>query len=72
LHHKTHNNMKKKQYYQPTTKLFNIHIRNGLMEGSIQLRLNPVDDVVTNDDGSTQYGKGSTLWDDEENENDLW
>lgn len=64
--------MKKKQYYQPTTKFLNMNIRNGLMEGSVQLRLNPVDDVVTNDDGSTQYGKGSTLWDDEENENDLW
>lgn len=49
-----------------------MHIRNGLMEGSVQLRLNPVDDVITNDDGSTQYGKGATLWDDEENENDLW
>ncbi|MBQ8453101.1 MAG: hypothetical protein IJ539_04885 [Prevotella sp.] len=50
----------------------NIHISNRLMEGSLLLHLNPVDDVVTNDDGSTQYGKGSTLWDDEENENDLW
>lgn len=64
--------MNKKQYYQPTTKLVNIHISNRLMEGSLLLHLNPVDDVVTNDDGSTQYGKGSTLWDDEENENDLW
>lgn len=64
--------MNRKQYASPSISLVTLHIRNGLMEGSMQLNLKSVDDTVSNDDGSTQYGKGSTPWGEGDNDEDLW
>lgn len=57
--------MNKKQYFSPLTALVAIRTQGGLMEGSIQVSLFSTDDTVTNDDGSTQYSKEQTPWDDE-------